>query len=251
MNVVDILILVLIVLGAFQGYHKGLITGLGQLAGILIGFLVASLEYINVLKWFEQYFPLQSWLEPIINKLVLPSLQSQTGTITQQSIEQLLEMLPVELRNSLASGIQGSATTMTQGYIELVAKNISSFLTEKILALMAFVLVFFIIIVIVQIIVTILFAPFGIFKGVVNRGGGVLFGGLCAFLSLAVISGIFLPIFKLDTQSSGIMLIQQSFFLPYLLQTFKMLSQIFSLQLDQTYLSLKELLLLISSIFAY
>jgi uncharacterized membrane protein required for colicin V production len=239
MNVIDILILVVMILSALQGYRKGLITGLGQFAGIIIGFFVASLEYMNVLRWLEQLFSLQSWLEPVIYKLVLPSLQSQTGTITQQSIEKLLEMIPAELRNSLASSniIEGSAATMTQGYIEQASRNISGFLTEKILALLAFVLVFFIIVIIVQIIVTILFVPLGIFRGVVNRGGGLLFGGLCAFLSLAVISGIFLPIFKIDTQSSGLMLIQQSYFLPYLLQTFQMLCQVFSLQLEQASLN--------------
>jgi Colicin V production protein. len=235
MNVIDILILVVILISAWQGYSKGLITGLGKFVGIIIGFLVASLEYLNVLKWLEQIFPLQSLLQPVINKLVLPSLQSQTGVITQQSIDKLIAMLPAELRNFLASSniIEGSAATMTQGYIEQVSQNVSGFLTEKILALLAFVLVFFVIVIIVQIIVTALFAPFGIFKGAVNRGGGLLFGGLCAFLSLAVISGIFLPVFKIDTQNSGLMLIQQSFFLPYLLQTFQMLSQVFSLQLEQ------------------
>ncbi|MDD2233338.1 MAG: CvpA family protein [Desulfitobacteriaceae bacterium] len=240
MNVIDILILVVIVLSALQGYRKGLINGLGQFAGIIIGFFVASLEYINVLKWLEQTFPLQRWLEPQVYKLVLPSLQSQTGTITQQSIERLLEIIPAELRNSFASGnlIEGSAATITQSYIEQAARNISGLLTEKILALLTFVLILLVIIAIVRIIVTILFAPLGIFKGVVNRGGGLLFGGLCAFLSLAVISGIFLPIIKLDVQNSGLMLLQQSIFLPYLLQTFQMLSQVFSLQLVQTSLNI-------------
>lgn len=239
MNVIDIVILVVIVLSALQGYRKGLIIGLGQFVGIIIGFLVASLEYANVLKWLEQTFPLQSWLEPVIYKLVLPSLQSQTETLTQQSIERFLEIIPAELRNSFVSGnmIEGSAATMTQGYIEQAARNISGFLTEKILALLAFVLVFFVIMIIAQIIITILFAPFGIFKGAVNRGGGLLFGGLCAFLSLAVISGIFLPIIKLDAQNSGLMLMQQSIFLPYLFQTFQMLSQVFSLQIEQTSLN--------------
>jgi uncharacterized membrane protein required for colicin V production len=239
MNVIDILILVVIVLSALQGYRKGLITGLGQFVGIIIGFFVASLEYINVLKWLEQTLPLQRWLEPQIYKLVLPSLQSGTGTTTQQSIDRLFEMIPAELLNSFASGnmLEGSAATITQSYIEQAARNISGYLTEKILALLAFVLIFLVIIAIAQIIVTILFAPLGIFKGVVNRGGGLLFGGLCAFLSLAVISGILLPIIKLDAQNSGLMLIQQSVFLPYLFQAFQMLSQVFSLQLEQTSLN--------------
>ncbi|HWQ72414.1 MAG TPA: CvpA family protein [Desulfitobacteriaceae bacterium] len=239
MNVIDILILVLIVFGALQGYHKGLINGLAQFAGIIIGFFVASLEYLNVLKWLEQLFPLHSWLEPVINKLILPSLQSQTGAITQQSLAQLLAMLPAGLRDALVSGkiIEGPAPTVANGYLEQAAQNISAYLTDRILALLAFVLVFFVIVIIVQIIITILFAPFRIFDGTINRGGGLLFGGLYAFLSLAVISGIFLPLFKLDTQNSGLMLIQQSYFLPYLLQTFQLLSEFFSLQLEEATLN--------------
>ncbi|MHB8125082.1 MAG: CvpA family protein [Desulfitobacteriaceae bacterium] len=236
MNIVDILIVGLILLGALQGYRKGLIIGLAQFAGSIIGFLVASFEYIKVLKWFEQFFPLQSWLEPVIYQLIGPSLQTQTGTMTQQSIEKIINMLPLELRNSLmGSNILGGQSTasMTQGYIEQATHSVSSFITEKILALLAFVFVYFVVVVIIQVIINILLAPLGIFGGAVNRGGGLLFGGLSAFFILVVISGVFLPILKIDTQSSGLILIQHSFFLPYLLQTFRILSQAFSLQISK------------------
>ncbi|MFZ3103024.1 MAG: CvpA family protein [Desulfitobacteriaceae bacterium] len=236
MNIVDILIMGLILLGALQGYRKGLITGLAQFAGSIIGFLVASLEYIKVLKWLEQFFPFQRWLEPVIYRLIGSSLQTQAGSIPQQSIENLLKMLPPELRSYLAGnnilGVQ-SATLMTKGYVEQAIHGIAGFITEKVLALLAFALVFLVIVVLIQALITILLAPLGIFGGAANRGGGLLFGGLFAFSILVVISGVFSPMLMLDTQIPGLLFIQHSFFQPYLLQTFQFLSQSLSLQISK------------------
>lgn len=236
MNIVDILIMGLILLGALQGYRKGLIMGLAQFAGSIIGFLVASLEYAKVLKWLEQFFPFQSWLEPVIYRLIVPAFQTQAGTITQLSIEKILKMLPPELRNSLEVnnilGVQ-SATSMTKAYAEQVTHGIAGFITDKVLTLLAFALVYFVIVVIIQVLITILLAPLGIFGGAANRGGGLLFGGLFAFSILVVASGVFSPMLKLDTQSPSLLLIQHSFFLPYLLQTFQFLSQALSLQISK------------------
>ncbi len=236
MNIIDILIVGLILLGALQGYRKGLITGLAQFAGSIIGFLVASREYLKVLKWLEQFFPFQSWLEPVIYRLIAPSFQAQAGTVTQQSFEKIFKLLPSELLNSLAGinipGMQ-STSSLTKGYVEQATHNIASFITEKVLALLAFVMVYFVIVLIIQVLINILLAPLGIFGGAANRGGGLLFGGLFAFSILVVISGVLMPILKIETESPGILLIQNSFFLPYLFQMFQFLSQALSLQVSK------------------
>ena len=236
MNIVDVLIGGLILLGALQGYRKGLLTGLAQFVGSIIGFLVASVEYIKVLNWFETIYPIQRWLEPVIYRLLGPSLQAQTESMSQQSIDKILGMLPPALRNTLAgSNISGllSTTTTTKGFLEQITHNLSGLLTEKILNLLSFALIYFGVAILIQVLVAVFLAPLGIFGGALNRGGGLLFGGLSAFFTLVVIGGVLSPILKIDTQNTAFLLVQHSFFLPYMLQTFQILSQAFSLQISK------------------
>ena len=236
MNTSDVLILVLILLGALHGYRKGLITGLAQFAGIIIGSLVASMEYLRVMQWLKQFLPLQTWLESGAYKLVLPSLQEKAGAMTQQGLAKFLEALPPDMKHYLvASNMLGEqpAATLTQGYLENIAHSIAAYISDKILVLLAFILILFLVALIIQVLITVLFVPLKIFRGAVDRVGGMIFGALGAFLTLAIISGLLLPVIELETPSRGLLLLQRSFFLPYLLQTFQYLREIFSFQMGQ------------------
>ncbi|HWQ89455.1 MAG TPA: hypothetical protein VN374_05735, partial [Desulfitobacteriaceae bacterium] len=218
------------------GYRRGLITGLAQIVGIIIGFLVASMEYLSVMPWLKQFLPLQTWLESLVYKLVLPSFQNQAGAVTQQGLDKFLEALPTDVKHYLAaSNMLGGqpAATLTQSYLENIAHSIATYISDKILALLAFILVLFVVAIIITALINILFVPLKIFRGPVKRVGGIIFGGLSAFLILAILSGLLLPVIELNTQSSGLLLLQRSFFLPYLLQTFQLLRELFYLQLGQ------------------
>jgi uncharacterized membrane protein required for colicin V production len=236
MNTYDILMLAFILLGALHGYRKGLLTGLAQIGGVIIGFFIASMLYLQAMNWLKQFLPLQTWLESFIYKLILPSLQVRSGVMTQQGLDKFLTTLPPDLKHYLAaSNVLGGQPTanVTQGYLENIAHSISVFISDKILALLAFVLILFAVAILIQALVNILFAPLGIFRGTLNRVGGTIFGIIGTFLILAVISGIILPLMELNTQSSGLLMLQRSFLLPYLLQTFQMLREMLSLPANQ------------------
>ena len=231
MNLIDVLILGFILLGALLGYQRGLITSVVNFLSSIVGFLVASWEYMVALHWAEQYFPLQQWLEPVIYRGILPAVQSKASSLQQQALGNILGALPPEWRNIFASlnlpGVQMPQVT------EQVTHRLAGMLTEQILGLIAFGCVFFVVVVLIQLLFAILLRPFGTWGGAFNRGGGLLFGGLSALIGLAVLAGLFSPLLKLGIGGNINDLIQNSNTYPYLVRIFQALDQAFSAQLSQ------------------
>lgn len=234
MNLVDVLVLGLVLFGALNGYRKGLLTSIVSFLSYIVGFLIASREYIAALHWVEQYFPLQRWLEPIVYKTILPLVQSKASTLQQQVLGNILGALPEEWRSVFASmNIPG--TQMTQS-IEQVSHNVAGVLTERILSLLAFGFVFYSVVLLIQLITALVLRPFGIWGWSLNRGGGLFFGGLSALIGLAVLTGLISPLFHLGMGGEFATLVQNSTAYPYLLKIFNAMDQAFSSQLSKTLL---------------
>ncbi|HBW37122.1 CvpA family protein [Desulfosporosinus sp. BICA1-9] len=234
MNLLDVLILGFILLGALRGYQRGLLTSIVNFLSGIAGFLVAVWQYKAALRWVEQYFPLQQWLEPVIFRVVLPAVQSKADTLQQQFLGSILSSLPPELRSFFSSSNLPSLP-MPQT-IEQVSHHLAGVLTERILNLIAFGVVFYTVVLIFQLGCAILLRPFGSWRGSLNRGGGLLFGGLGSLIGLSVLAGLFSPLLNLGVGQSYNVLIQNSYFYPYLVGIFNGLDQIFSAQLRQNLL---------------
>lgn len=229
MNLVDVLILGFVLLGALHGYQRGLITSIVGLLSNVVGFLVATKEYMTALRWAEQYFPLKSWVESIIYRVLLPSVQAKADAIQQQALGSILGAMPAEWR-SIFQNLSGSNLS---GTIEQVTHTLAGRLAENILGLIAFGCVFYIVVVIIHIAAAIFLHPLGGWGGSLNRGGGLIFGGLSTLISLSVLVGLISPFLKLGVGGSFNSLIQNSYFSPYLVGIFHVLDQGFSAQLSQ------------------
>ena len=145
MNLIDILILGLILLGALRGYQKGLISSVINFLSNIVGFLVASWKYMFALRWAEQYFPLQQWLEPVIYRAILPAVQSKASSLQNQALGNILGALPQEWR-SLFENLSGGQ--MPQA-LEQVTHRLAGIFTERILSLIAFICVFYLVVFII------------------------------------------------------------------------------------------------------
>lgn len=233
MNIFDILILGFVLLGALQGYRKGLISGLVGLIGSIVGLILAAKEYLRVLKWIDQYTPVRSWIEPAIYKLMLPSVESQAQLAGQQTLERILSMFPKELRSLIGSGTVPDFQAYTQSAVQAVAKNISGIVSDNLLKVIAFALTYTVIIIVIEILTTLILSPFGFFSGTVNRGGGLVLGGLSTFVGLAVFIGLLSPFITLGGKDTVWGLLQSSESYPYLVQTFSYLAEVLRLNLDQ------------------
>lgn len=233
MNIFDILILGFVMLGALQGYRKGLISGLVSLLGSILGFYIAVKEYLNVLGWIDQHTPLRNWLEPFVYRLLLPSVQSQAQMAQQQTLDRILSMFPKELQGLIGSGTVPDLHAYTQGAIQTIAKNMSGVLTDNLMKIIVFFLTYSIIIFLIQVLVSIVLAPLGFFGGTVNRGGGFLFGALGTLVGISVFVGLITPFLPIVGQNGYLSLLREAQFYPYLVQIYEALRHIFQLELTQ------------------
>ena len=229
MNLIDVLILGFVLLGALHGYQRGFITSIVSFLSSIVAFLVATWEYMSALHWAEQYFPLKEWLEPIIYRALLPSVQSKAGSLQQQALGSILGALPPEWR-SIFENLQGVKMPET---IEQVTQRLAEMLTEHILGLIAFGCVFYIVVVLIHLVVSILLRPLGSWNGAFNHGGGLIFGALSTLIGLSVLAGLLSPFLKVGVGGSFNVLIQNSYFYAYLVGIFHSLDQAFSAQLSQ------------------
>lgn len=233
MNIFDILVLGIVLLGALQGYRKGLISGLVSLVGHILGLVLAAKEYLKVLSWMDQNTPIRNWIEPAIYKLILPSIESKAQLTGQQTLERILSMFPKEIRDLIGNGNTPDFQAYTQTAIQTVAHNFSGLVTDNLLKIIAFGLTYSVIVLAVEILTSLILSPFGLFSGTVNRGGGFLVGALGSFVGLAVFVGLISPLITFAGTDSVWGLLPRSQSYTYLVQTFNYLGDILRLNLDQ------------------
>jgi len=230
-NLIDVLIVGFVLLGALHGYQRGLITSIVNFLSWIIGFLVASWQYMAVLRWTEQYFPLQQWLEPVIYRALLPTVESKASSLQQKVLGNIFGAIPEEW-SSIFSSLNLTGVKMPQT-IEQMTHSLAGIVTENILSLLAFGLVFYCVVLLMQLLAAILLRPFGSLIGSFNRGGGLMFGGLSSLIGLSVLAGLLSPFIQLGVGGSFTGLIQNAYFYPYLVETFNVLDQLFSAQLRE------------------
>lgn len=233
MNIIDIFILGIIALGALQGYRRGLITGIANFAGSIVGFLIASTQYLKALTWAEQRFPLKQWVEPFVYNMVKPAVQARAGNLNQQIIDKVISLIPPNVLSLLGNASSLNINNLAKGGVDTIAHSIAGILTEDILRVLAFGILYYFTVLLIQFLVGILLKPLGIFGGTLNRGGGFVFGALGSLIALAVLAGLFSPVLQLGKNGTLATLIDQSLFYPFLLQVFNMLDSLFKVQLKE------------------
>ena len=232
MNIIDVFIIGAVLAGALHGYRQGLITGLANLAGNIIGLVVASAEYGHVYNWVQQYFHLQQKLEEPIFTLIRPSVEARAAGLEQQALGQILGNLPPEVQRLLPGDPQG-IRVLPAGVLDSIAHRIAGVVADNILHIMSFALIFLTVVAIVQVAALVLLKPLGIFGATFNRKGGLIFGGLGALTGMIVLAGLLFPLAKLGGQGTIAVLINHSYFFPMLVQLFNVLAQHMGVQLGQ------------------
>ena len=231
MNFIDILIIGIIMLGALHGYRKGLITGVANFIGTILGFILAAAAYNPVGQWLTTSTPLKGWIEPWVYRSALPFVESQASGLQQNVIDKMLNFIP-DGWSSLLSGNLNGVQVIPQASLEKIAHAFAESVTKNIITVLAFIAVFLTVVIVIQIVTAIVLKPFGIFGGVLNSGGGLAFGALASILTLSIIIGLFDPLLQLVAQTSGTSMIQEALFYAPLLSIFHGLEQIFAAQLS-------------------
>lgn len=233
MNLIDVLIVGIILLGALQGYRKGLITGIASLAGSILGFAVASASSSSVYNWLISATPLSDWIEPLVYRAVLPFVQSEAAAVEQNVADKFLAQIPAQWGELFNHYLQNNGAIVQQQTLEQIGHTFARTITGNIIHIIAFAGVFLLVLVIVQIALSLILGPLGLFGGVLNSGGGLICGALGSFVVLSVLVGLIAPLLDLAEKATGQTMIQQALFYPYLLGLFHVLEHVFAAQLSQ------------------
>lgn len=233
MNIFDILLLAIILLGAIQGYRKGLISGLISLGGSILGLVLAGKYYPTVLQWLDQSTALRRWLEGATYKRILPSVEAKAELAQGQTLEKMLSMFPEGFREVLGGANFHGIQLYTEDALHSIALNISEILADSLLKIISFTVVYLGVLIVIEIVSAIVLAPLGLFSGTINGGGGLIVGGLVSFVGFAILVGLFSPFLSLVGSENVLELLQNSRSYPYLMQTFSILADILRFNFEQ------------------
>ncbi|MFA6808914.1 MAG: CvpA family protein, partial [Eubacteriales bacterium] len=155
----DIIIIILLIAGAITGYRKGVLTGIARLVGKIVAFAAAWIFHVQFLEYLESVIALRSKIEPQLYSLLTKVIEKQVVSIgNADSIDATQQVI-------------GKATGLLANYA---------------LKVIAFISLFIIVSLLVNIFIRLVISPLAKSLGIVNSGGGLVFGLFSTFLVLSL-----------------------------------------------------------------
>lgn len=234
MNIVDLVIIVLIALGAVTGYRRGLIESLAGLFSNIIGFFAALKYYSSLVLWASTYFNLKMSLQTYFQThlvLPVPLMQLKLDKVPLSEIGNYLDKikLPIVLKAQLIEYIQSlEAGMLTQAKLGDV---IFQYLATAIINAGAFILIWFLVNILIMLIVGVVRSiTNNTVIGSVDHGAGLLIGMVLTGFTLTIIIGLLSPLLQVTNLAEPTLFsavfktMGESELLPYFLNTFNLLT---------------------------
>lgn len=201
MNIADYIIIVLLVLGAVNGYRRGLIESLAGLFGSLVGFVVAWKYYAPVTVWANSFYPFTETVNSFFRtNLVLPKgiMQFRLDMVPLNDLAQYLEKteLPEYFKTQLVNYLHNLGSSISaQGNLGDI---IYLYLGEAAINAAAFLIIWGFVVIGIALVVS-LWKGFtgGSIIGGFDKLCGLLVGGLVTAFTLMVIIGMLNPLLAL------------------------------------------------------
>ena len=232
-NLIDLLIIVFLILGAISGYRQGLIGGLAGLAAGIVGFIAALNYYLTLAGWFNLHYQIQAGIQAYLKAhFVLPSYINQlrldrpltelSGTLDKLS-------LPVEFKAQLITYIKSLGPSL-QAQTAL-GDAIYQFLATLVVNALAFFLIWLCTYIVIMLVTHILLKiTERTFISGLDHGIGLLLGLALQIIGLAILFGLLTPILQLSSFESTSLLgklpkaLGDSQLVPYFQDIFQILS---------------------------
>ncbi|ADY57617.1 hypothetical protein Sgly_3355 [Syntrophobotulus glycolicus DSM 8271] len=173
MNGLDIAALIILMIGGLTGYRKGLITGASHFVGKITALVIAMLFHGQFLQVIEPYLHLRDKIQPKISAFLLKAALARL--------------------NEGAPGAAGSSEGLLQPAVAQTAIS----LTDYILLIGSVLLLFLLTSLLINILIGIVINPIANSLGIINRGGGLLFGVLGSFIVVCLFVGLASPLLAL------------------------------------------------------
>lgn len=203
MNIVDLILMGVLVLGAIGGYQKGFVGSIIGLAGSILGLVIAYNYYPLLTDWFNSQFQVQDkLLEFFKTHLVLPQAVSQfkIPAFPFADISKYLDNLDfaVSLKNQVLVFLQKLESGLVSYTQAALADVLHQVLTKFILNSLSFVLIW----IVVERSFSLLHLLYSRFirntlLGTYDRLAGSLLGLFVSVLALSILFGLMTPLLKL------------------------------------------------------
>jgi uncharacterized membrane protein required for colicin V production len=167
LNTFDIVVLVLLALGGFAGFQKGLITGLARFIGKLAALGIAVLFHKDFLQAVEPFLDFRALIEPKIGSFLAAILASKVTF----------------------GGQFGDPGTL----VEPAIAEATAVLTDYVLKISSLLLLFLLAVLAINILIALIITPLAKSLSFVNRGGGFILGILGMLFGLCLFIGLLMP----------------------------------------------------------
>lgn len=211
MSKFDMLLIAILLWGAYTGYKKGLIEGIAGVAGYLLGLLGGMAFYEPLAKYLNTTFAFREKLVPLVKDLVnFPDSVSQLPMekLSQATLNVELGKLnlPEATLMELQKMVAQLAKFQGQPGVESVADGLMLLIADVLVSAIAFVLITFVIERVVNWLAKALKdkalpAPLQMFDGSV----GALMGVTKSTISIGILLIVMLPVLELQMGSKGLL----------------------------------------------
>lgn len=226
MNYVDLVLIIILALGAFKGYRRGFIYTLGGLFGWIVSLVIAMMYSSNLKIFFDEKLMLSNKLgEWLGEHLPLPDFAQSAGSSVSE-VQQSINNMPlpgfmkeslteqVIILNATGDGSASLAQVVGYGLADIIVKGI------------AFLILFFIVSFIIKLLIMLFSRGVNatVFGGV-NRLGGLIMGTVINACIMAVVVGVLYPLLTVGMPANPVgQEIETSFLTPILLNIFAVIS---------------------------
>lgn len=200
MNIIDLIIIGLMLLGAVGGYQRGFLGSIVGLFSSILGLLAAYHYYPVLAMWSNDQFQLEQRMAEFFQEhLPLPQAVSQfrIDKIPFPDLSQYLDKLdlPGALQGQLVPYLQRLSFDMTVQYQQKLGQILYQFLASIILNGIAFLIIWFIVDRSINLLLYLYTRMIkGNLLGAYDSIGGFIVGILLTFLTLTIFLGLVTPL---------------------------------------------------------
>ena len=217
MNFLDLVIVGVVLFGGLVGYRKGLINAVIGILSSILSLGIAFATYQNVALILNKDLGLGRIVQSIVRN-VLGSESSFLQPLKGNGLEQLqliTNALPVALQKDLNDTFTAIMKSAIGTAINTFGDAITQFLAQKIITVIAFLLIFMVAKLIIGFVAQLLTNNLDRnIVGSMNHSGGFLLGIVASVLFIAIATGFLVPLLTIYSRSTLTQLLNQSLLTP-------------------------------------
>ncbi len=228
-NWIDGVIVIILLLGAWRGFHNGFTKTLISLLGSVVGFIAAIFYYPAVAAWFNSNWHLnQKIVDFIAPKINIPTMSLSEADPIAYLMKQLATLkLPQSVLDQLRKAIESIGTINLQSMSSNLGELVATMLANLLISALAFLAIVLAVNLAASLLLFLLRNVLRVAGGTSDKISGLLVGLLQSFAILIVIIAVVLPILSSTSQSGLTTAVTESFLANKMMKFFYFLIALF------------------------